>query len=176
MFHTFYGHLFWLFETTFSMFWHITILFLFNTFYGYLFGLFETLLWPLDLSVFLLMELSGSFWIILRTILKSFGTFFGPYWELFRNILGPLWDPFWVFIKGFYPIKTILGCVLLGPFIDLFEIFYGHLFWLFETAFLKLECINMPTSYSATQSSSWKSRSLCELVSSLYELKIHKGP
>ena len=61
----------------------------------------------------------GSFWIVLRTILKSFGTFFVPYRELFRNILGTLLDPFWVFIKGFYPIKIILGCVLCRTVWDL---------------------------------------------------------
>ena len=53
---------------------------------------FETQLWPPDLSVCLLVELYGPSWILLRTILKILGTFWGPYWELFGNILGPFWD------------------------------------------------------------------------------------
>ena len=89
---------------------------------------FETQLWPPDLSVCLLVELYGPFWILLRTILKILGTFWGPYWELFGNILGPFWDIFWVFIKVCYPIGTILGCVILGPFRDMFGTFYDTYF------------------------------------------------
>jgi len=89
-----------------------------------------------------IVSFDGTFWTFLdyfENNFENFGTFLGPYWELFGNIL----RPFWVFIKVCYPIGTILGCVLLGPFRDIFGTFYGNLFWLFETTFSMLECINI---------------------------------
>ena len=48
--------------------------------------------------------------------------------ELFGNILGPFWDIFCVFIKVCYSVGTILGCVILGPFRDMFGTFYDTYF------------------------------------------------
>ena len=81
------------------------ILFLFETVYGYLFWPFETfqfisgtafypLLWNF---CYILMELSGPFCFILRTILKTLG----PFWGHIGNYLQTFW----------YPFGTLFGCL-----------------------------------------------------------------
>ena len=111
------------------------------------------MLWPLDLSVCfwdIFCALLWNFAILWWNFLDLFGLFgeafwkhLGPFRHHIGNYLETFWDPFWVLIKVCYPIGNILGCVILGPFRDMFGTFYGHLFWLFETTFSMLECINI---------------------------------
>ena len=83
---------------------------------------------PVMLSRPFSVSVDGTFWTFLDYFENNFEIFWDLFGAIFGNILGPFWDIFWVFIKVCYPIWTILGCVLLGHFRDMFGTFYDTYF------------------------------------------------